>query len=172
MANGQRRRYKLLITPHIGFVGDGETIGYQDFPNQFVDMPNTQIQKICADKRTADLSYGIWIYDLQKAFYLPILQTHRYRNGPDPDYVVSDEGIRLFDTYVDLCTPFDRYGNEVDVNDTVAFAVTNHVHRGIVTKISKNIFGYNISYDRKLTVRDTVEDRAYTINDPYRVVKL
>jgi hypothetical protein len=72
-----------------------------------------------------------------------------------------------------LCVPFDRYGNEIKEGDMIMIASKNEVRRVEVIKIAKK--PYMASYgimNRKLTVRDDVEDQTLTINDPRATVKV
>jgi len=174
MSRSYPHRYKVLTGNHQGLVSDGQQIGYQDYPDQFVDqrplaMTHEQIRAIQQDKHNKGIYDGIWLNEVQQPIYRPIPVQCVYR----PKTEITDEGVNYDDVYMDLCVPFDRYGNEIKVGDMIMIASKNEVRRVEVVKISKNPFmvSYGIM-NRKLTVRDEAEDQTLTINDPRATVKV
>jgi len=163
-------RYKVLSGPNEGLVSTGEQIGYQDYPGQFQSESFTsdQISKMSHDKFTSGMRDGIWLYEQSQAIYLPVV-----RSTQRTKVEITDEGVNYDDVYMDLCVPFDRYGNEIKVGDTIMIASKNEVRRVKVSAIAKK--PYMASYgimNRKLTVRDDIEEQTLTINDPRATVKI
>lgn len=158
-----RHRYKVLSGTYSGLVTDGVQIGYQDYPDQFQkeNMTFDQIRDIQKAKQDQGLFEGIWLELVQQPLYRPVRKL-----GTQPKVDITDEGVTYNDIYMDLCVPFDRYGNEIHVGDTVMVASKNEVRRAVVTKIASkpNMASYGIM-QRKLTVRDELEQQTLTIAD-------
>lgn len=160
MARLYPHRYKILSGPLAGEVSDGVQIGLQDYPEQFVKegwcSHDISSLRACGKKE------GIWMND-------PGVRVERndYRS-----VTITEEGVAYGNDYMDLCVPFDRYGNEIKVGDTLMIASKNEVRRVEVVAIAKK--PYMASYgimNRKLTVRDNVDEQTLTINDPRATVK-
>ena len=169
MSRSYPHRYKVLTGYHAGLVSDGQRIGYQDFPDQFVNMTNDQIMQQQRTMRAAGVYEGIWLNELQMALHRPIPVT----GVSQPKIEITEEGVNYDNVYMDLCVPFDRYGNEIKEGDTIMIASKNEVRRAKVIKIAKRPFmaSYGIT-NRKLTVRDEEEEQTLTINDPRATVKI
>ena len=171
MSRVYMKRYKVLSGPMKGLVADGQQIGTQDYPNQFV------IEQMTYEQITAkrDESYkrgeceGIWLNEVASPLYRPL----PVQGVRPPKVEITEEGVNYDDTYMDLCVPFDRYNNEIKEGDMIMIASKNEVRRVKVVKIAKKPFiaSYGI-VNRKLTVRDEVENQTLTINDPRATVKV
>lgn len=170
MARYYKHRYKVLTGPMKGLVSDGVQIGVQDYPEQFIveKLSYEQIRAIQNDKYHRGLIEGIWLNEAQEPIYCNIPKL-----GHPPKKEITEEGVNYDDVYMDLCVPFDRYGNEICVGDTLMIASKNEVRRVEVVAIAKKPFmaSYGIM-NRKLTVRDNVEEQTLTINDPRATVKV
>lgn len=156
MARTYLHRYKVLSGPMKGLITDGVQIGFQDYPEQFV-IEGWDSHTISGKKE------GIWLTEPGVR-----VQRNDYRNT-----TITEEGVSYGDDYMDLCVPFDRYNNEIKVGDTLMIASKNEVRRVEVIAIAKK--PYMASYgimNRKLTVRDNVEEQTLTINDPRATVKV
>ena len=160
MARTYTHRYKVLSGPMKGLVADGNQIGFQDYPEQFV-VEGWDSHTIVA--KTSGKKEGIWLKEQGVR-----VQRNDYRNT-----TITEEGVSYGDDYMDLCVPFDRYNNEICVGDTLMIASKNEVRRVEVIKIATKPFqaSYGIM-NRKLTVRDEAEDQTLTINDPRATVKV
>jgi len=171
MARTYLHRYKVLTGPSKGMISDGQQIGVQDYPDQFIveKFSHEQIRAMQDDKYRRGLTEGIWLNELSHPMYRPApIQGVR-----PPKIEITEEGVNYDDTYMDLCVPFDRYNNEIKVGDTLMVASKNEVRRVEVVAIAKK--PYMASYgimNRKLTVRDEAEDQTLTINDPRATVKV
>ena len=77
------------------------------------------------------------------------------------------------DDYMDLCVPFDRFGREIFVGDTIYISSCNEVIPCVVEKIAKKPFqaSYGIM-NRKLTARPIEGGSAKSITDPRSTVKV
>lgn len=163
-------RYKVLSGQHEGLVSDGQQIGCQDYPEQFIKerMDSETINSKVRNMHFKGLHEGVWLDEVQQPLYRPIPQP-----GHPPKMEITDEGMNYSDVYMDLCVPFDRYGNEIKVGDTLMIASKNEVRRAEVIAIAKKpyIASYGIA-NRKLTVRDEEEKQTLTINDPRATVKV
>ncbi len=170
MARTYPHRYKILTGDLKGLVSDGQQIGVQDYPEQFVieQMTYEQITAKQRDMYDRGEIEGIWLDEASRPMYRPIPKL-----GSQPKIEITDEGVNYDDVYMDLCVPFDRYNNEINVGDTLMIASKNEVRRVTVIKIAKKPFmaSYGIM-NRKLTVRDEAEDQTLTINDPRATVKV
>ena len=158
-------RYKVLSGPNAGLVSDGQQIGVQDYPEQIVleSFTSQEIARLGKDKYDKGLGEGIWLKEIRQPMY---------RSAIHSKTEITEEGVNYDNTYMDLCVPFDRYGNEIKVGDTLFIASKNEVRRAEVIAISKK--PYMASYgivNRKLTVRDEVEDQTLTTNDPRSTVR-
>lgn len=160
MARHYPHRYRVLSGAHAGEVHDGVQIGLQDYPDQFKTMTPEQVQ---AHIHAQTSKEGIWLTG-------PGVRVARndHRNT-----TITNEGVSYGTDYMDLCVPFDRYGNEIAVGDTLMIASRNEVRRVQVVKIAVKPFmaSYGIM-NRKLTVYDSEEDQTLTINDPRATVKI
>lgn len=171
MARTYLHRYKVLSGPTKGMVTDGVQIGVQDYPEQFVKEGWTSeaIQAFVKKQYENGVYEGIWLNEAQQPIYRPLpIQGVR-----TPKIEITEEGVNYDDVYMDLCVPFDRYNNEIKVGDTLMIASKNEVRRVEVIAIAKK--PYMASYgimNRKLTVRDNVEEQTLTINDPRATVKV
>jgi hypothetical protein len=145
-------RYKVLSGPLKDGIFEGQEIGAQDYPDQ------AEIEG--SAKGTM---YGVWLNE-------PKIKVNRTTYL---DVTITDEGVNYSYDYIDLCVPFDRYGNEIKVGDTIMVASKNEVRRVEVVAIAKKPYmaGYGIM-NRKLTVRDEAEEQTLTINDPRATVKI
>jgi hypothetical protein len=153
-------RYKVLSGPMMGLVSDGEQIGFQDYPDQFV-KEGWDSHTIVTN--TSGKKEGVWLFEEGVR-----VQRNDYRNT-----TITEEGVSYGDDYMDLCVPFDRYNTEIKEGDTLMIASKNEVRRVTVVAIAKK--PYQASYgimNRKLTVRDEVENQTLTINDPRATVKI
>lgn len=171
MARTYKHRYKVLSGDLKGLVSDGQQIGTQDYPDQFVieQMTHEQITAKQRDMYDRGEIEGVWLDEVSRPMYRP-----RPIQGVRPPKIdITDEGVNYDDVYMDLCVPFDRYNNEINVGDTLMIASRNEVRRVTVIKIAKTPFmaSYGIM-NRKLTVRDEAEDQTLTINDPRATVKV
>ena len=170
MARYYTHRYEVLSGPMKGMVTDGVQIGVQDYPEQFIleKMSHEQIRAMQDDKYQRGLTEGIWLNEAKAPLYRPIPKL-----GHPPKKEITEAGANYDDVYLDLCVPFDRYNNEIKVGDTLMIASRNEVRRVEVVAIAKKpyIAGYGI-VNRKLTVRDNVEEQTLTINDPRATVKV
>ena len=160
MARTYLHRYKVLSGPLAGEVCDGVQIGFQDYPEQFV-VEGWDSHTIVS--KTSGKLEGIWLNEPGVR-----IQRNDYRNT-----TITEEGVAYGTDYMDLCVPFDRYNNEIREGDTIMIASKNEVRRVEVIKIAKKPFmaSYGIM-NRKLTVRDNVEEQTLTINDPRATVKV
>jgi hypothetical protein len=160
MARTYNHRYKVLTGTMKGLVSDGQQIGFQDYPDQFV-KEGWDSHTIVA--KTSGKKEGIWLTE-----QCVRVQRNDYRNT-----TITEEGVAYGDDFMDLCVPFDRYNNEIHVGDTLMIASKNEVRRVEVIKIAAKPFqaSYGIM-NRKLTVRDEAEDQTLTINDPRSTVKI
>lgn len=170
MARTYPHRYKILTGDLKGLVIDGQQIGVQDYPEQFVleKFDSHQVAAMAKDKYDQGVYEGIWLEEVSRPMYRPIPKL-----GSQPKVVITEEGVNYDDVYMDMCVPFDRYGNEIGVGDTLMIASKNEVRRVEVIAIAKKPFmaSYGIM-NRKLTVRDEAEDQTLTINDPRATVKV
>ena len=160
MARTYIHRYKVLSGPLAGEIFDGVQIGFQDYPDQFV-VEGWDSHTIVA--KTSGKKEGVWLNEPGVR-----IQRNDYRNT-----TITEEGVAYGTDYMDLCVPFDRYNNEIKVGDTLMIASKNEVRRVEVVAIAKK--PYQASYgimNRKLTVRDNVEEQTLTINDPRATVKV
>lgn len=171
MVRNYPHRYKVLSGHLIGQIFDGQQIGVQDYPDQFAkeSFTHDQIRALQDLRYKQGLTEGIWLNEPKLALYRPLPVQGGYR----PKIEITDEGVNYDDVYMDLCVPFDRYGVEIKVGDTIMIASKNEVRRVKVEKIAKKPFmaSYGI-VNRKLTVRDDLEDQTLTINDPRATVKV
>ena len=170
MARTYLHRYKVLTGPMTGMVTDGQQIGVQDYPEQFIveKLTYEQIRAVQDDKYHRGMTEGIWLNEAQQPLYRNIPKL-----GSGLNITITEEGVNYDNTYMDLCVPFDRYNNEISVGDTLMIASKNEVRRVVVVAIAKK--PYQASYgimNRKLTVRDEAEDQTLTINDPRATVKV
>lgn len=143
-----------------GLISDGQQIGFQDYPEQFV-IEGWDSHTIVA--KTSGKKEGIWLTEQGVR-----IQRNDYRNT-----TITEEGVSYGDDFMDLCVPFDRYNNEIREGDTLMIASKNEVRRVKVIKVAVKPFmaSYGIM-NRKLTVRDEAEDQTLTINDPRATVKV
>ena len=164
-------RYKVLSGEHQGLVSEGEQIGVQDYPNQFVaeKFDSHQVSAMSKAKYDQGLYEGIWLSEIQQPMYRPV----PHKLGRQPNIEITEEGVSYDDIYMDLCVPFDRYGIEIKEGDVLMIASKNEVRRVEVVKIAKKPFmaSYGVM-NRKLTVYDDKEDQTLTINDPRATVKV
>ena len=153
-------RYKVLSGNLQGMVSEGVQIGFQDYPGQF-EKEGWDAHTIVT-KSSGKLE-GIWLSEPGVR-----VQRNDYRNT-----TITEEGVSYGNDYMDLCVPFDRYNNEIKVDDILMIASKNEVRRVQVVKISDKPFqaSYGIM-NRKLTVRDHEENQTLTINDPRATVKV
>jgi len=171
MSRHYTHRYKVLSGPMQGLVTNGRQIGEQDYPEQFLieKMTHEQIMAKRDEHYNRNGCSGIWLNEPEKAIYLP----KPVQGVRVPKIEITDEGVNYDDVYMDLCVPFDRYGNEIKEGDMIMIASKNEVRRVEVIKIAKK--PYMASYgimNRKLTVRDDEENQTLTINDPRATVKV
>lgn len=171
MARKYLHRYKILSGHLTDLVSDGQQIGVQDYPEQFFTekMSPDQIMSCQQAKHALGFWEGIWLDKVKQPIYRPL----PVQGVRQPKTEITEEGVNYDDVYMDLCVPFDRYGNEISVGDTLMIASTNEVRRVQVIAIAKKPFmaGYGIVH-RKLTVRDDLEDQTLTINNPRSTVKI
>lgn len=165
------KRYKVLTGECTGLISQGQQIGYQDYPDQ-VTLEKMTHEQITAKQRSQydkGLCSGIWLNEVARPLYLPL----PVQGVRPPKVEITDEGVNYDDTYMDLCVPFDRYNNEIKVDDYIMVASRNEVRRVQVVKIATKPFmaSYGI-VNRKLTVRDHEENQTLTINDPRATVKV
>lgn len=160
MARTYTHRYKVLSGFMKGLISDGQQIGFQDYPEQFV-IEGWDSHTIVA--KTSGKKEGIWLTEQGVR-----IQRNDYRNT-----TITEEGVSYGDDFMDLCVPFDRYNNEIREGDTLMIASKNEVRRVKVIKVAVKPFmaSYGIM-NRKLTVRDEAEDQTLTINDPRATVKV
>ena len=153
-------RYKVLSGSLQGMVTEGVQIGFQDYPEQFA-IEGWDSHTIVT--KTSDKKEGIWLSEPGVR-----VQRNDYRNT-----TITAEGVSYGNDYMDLCVPFDRYNNEIKVDDILMIASKNEVRRVQVVKIADKPFqaSYGIM-NRKLTVRDHEENQTLTINDPRATVKV
>ena len=170
MARHYIHRYKVLTGPMTGMVSDGQQIGVQDYPEQFIveKLSYEQIRAVQDDKYHRGMTEGIWLNEAQQPLYRNIPKL-----GSGLNITITEEGVNYDNTYMDLCVPFDRYNNEIREGDTIMIASKNEVRRVEVIKIAKKPFmaSYGIM-NRKLTVRDHEGEQTLTINDPRATVKV
>lgn len=151
MSRAYPQRYKILSGPLTGQIFDGVEIAAQDYPDQ------CKVEG-CAKGEF----YGVWLNE-------PKVKINRdnYRN-----VVILDEGVNYNDAYLDLCVPFDRFGNEIFVGDTIYISSNNEVIPCVVEKIAKKPYMANYGVmGRKLTARPTEGGMAKTIGDSRSTVK-
>jgi hypothetical protein len=171
MSRTYKHRYKVLSGSLKGMVTDGQQIGVQDYPEQFIKegWDSETINAFVKKQHENGVYEGIWLDEPSQTMHRPLPIQGGYR----PKIEFTDEGVNYDDVYMDLCVPFDRYGNEISVGDTLMIASRNEVRRVEVIKIAKKPFmaSYGIM-NRKLTVRDNEEEQTLTINDPRATVKV
>ena len=170
MSRNYTHRYKVLSGVNAGLVSDGMQIGTQEYPEQYVKENLTHPEIMALQKRQhQDNKWeGIWLNDIQQPMYRPLNGIAHHNRQ-----TVTEEGVNYDDVYMDLCVPFDRYGNEVKVGDMVIVASKNEARRAKITKIAKLPYfgGYGI-YSRKVTVRDDEENQTLVIINSRSMIKL
>jgi hypothetical protein len=85
---------------------------------------------------------------------------------------LSKEG-RSRGTYIDTCTPFDKYGKQIFLGDDVYCCVKGEVEKATVVKIAD--IPYHLGYSmcvRKLTVKCVNTGKTWTLTDPNRVIRI
>lgn len=171
MSRSYPHRYKVLSGEFAGLVSQGEQIGYQDYPDQFVveKFDSHQVSAFVQTQTDKGLYNGIWLNEVSRPLYRPL----PVQGVRAPKVEITEEGVNYDDVFMDLCVPFDRYGNEIKEGDTLMIASKNEVRRVSVVTIAKKPYQavYGI-VNRKLTVRDDAENQTLTINDPRATVKV
>lgn len=171
MSRTYKHRYKVLSGELQGLVTEGFQIGYQDYLNQFSieKLDSNEISAFVQKQQDKGLYEGIWLSEPAKAIHRPL----PVQGVRQPKVEITDEGVNYDDVFMDLCVPFDRYGNEIKVDDIIMVASKNEVRRVQVVAIATkpHMATYGIM-NRKLTVRDHEENQTLTINDPRSTVKV
>jgi hypothetical protein len=164
-------RYRILSGPLAGVVANGVEIGVQDYPDQWrlEGLTHEQIMERQQRVQAQGLCGGIWLFDLQQVIRRP-LPVH---GGHRPKVEITPEGVNYDDVYMDLCVPHDRYGNEIRVGDNLIVASKNEARRVVVERFAAKPFmaSYGIM-QRKITVRDELEQQTLTINDCFATIRV
>ena len=99
------------------------------------------------------LGDGIWI---------PALQVR----------VAADGQNHQATAYEDLIAPFDRFGNEIEVGDTLHASVAKQVRRVKVRALGKKYHQGCGWWTRKLRVEDIDSGKRTTLNTPSYTIKV
>ena len=151
----------MLSGQYTGQILDGMNIDYWDYPNQ-ANVENIGPYDYQKRREMRDKNYpGIWIRDLDV----------KIEYDPRTPITIENDGVHYGTDFIDLCLPFDRYGEELTVGNIVMIAVSNSVKIATITRI-KNITKYNGEYVRSITCRDKHEQKTHSITDSYATVKI
>lgn len=164
------RRYRILTGPLAGTVANGVQIGTQDYPDQWQleGLGHEQIMERQRQVHAQGLRDGIWLFDIQQVIRLPLPT-----QGKPPKVEITPEGVNYDDVYMDLCVPHDRYGNEIHVGDTLIVASKNEARRVVVERFAvKPVMASYGIMQRKITVRDELEQQTLTINDCFATIRV
>jgi len=163
------RQYRVLSGPLAGMVSNGIQIGEQDYPDQWKieSLTHDQILEQRNRVQAQGLFSGIWLIDTQQVVRRPLPVQGGYRSKVE----ITPEGVNYDDVYMDLCVPHDRYGNEIHVGDTLIVASKNEARRVVVERFAAKpvMASYGIM-QRKITVRDELEQQTLTINDCFATI--
>jgi hypothetical protein len=164
-------RYRILSGPLAGTVANGINIGDQDYPDQWKieSLTHDRILERRVRVQAQGLCGGIWLIDTQQVVRRPLPVQGGYRSKVE----ITPEGVNYDDVYMDLCVPHDRYGNEIHVGDTLIVASKNEARRVVVERFATKPFmaSYGIM-QRKITVRDELEQQTLTINDCFATIRV
>ena len=162
-------KYKILTGEHAGETHLGYQIGEQEYLDQITleDLTYPDIISLRDRQYALNRCNGIWLIEPEVAVYCPVPVP-----GKPPKVEITTEGVNYDDVYMDLCVPYDRFNNEIQVGDQIYVASSNEVRLVRVERIANKPFhaSYGIM-NRKLTVHDGYEPQTLTINNPRATVK-